>query len=105
MPGSFCTVCRARIPKGSRCSKHAIRSPSNKAWHRPGATRLRARVLSRDDHRCVRCGSTEELSVHHIVPARHGGSDDLLNLQLLCADCHRVADRMTDYTRDLFPEP
>jgi 5-methylcytosine-specific restriction endonuclease McrA len=92
MPGSFCTVCRRRIAKGSRCRLHPVRSPSNRAWHEPGATRTRLRVLRRDDFRCTRCGATSDLQVHHIVGAADGGKTTLQNCITLCADCHLEAE-------------
>jgi 5-methylcytosine-specific restriction endonuclease McrA len=92
MPGSFCTVCRRRILKGSRCKRHAIRSPSNKAWHQPGAARVRERVLERDGHKCTRCGSSAGLQVHHVIAAEDGGPTTLENCVVLCADCHQEAE-------------
>ena len=92
MPGSFCTVCRARIAKGSRCKRHTVRSPSNRAWHEPGAARERQKVLARDGHRCVRCGSEEQLEVHHRVAAADGGPTSLGNCVTLCFDCHLAAE-------------
>jgi 5-methylcytosine-specific restriction endonuclease McrA len=86
MPGSFCVVCRQRIARGSRCSKHAIRSPSNRAWHRPGAARVRANLLAQG---CCRvCGSTRDLEVHHVVSAAEGGPTTPDNLVVLCRDHH-----------------
>jgi 5-methylcytosine-specific restriction endonuclease McrA len=90
--GSFCTVCRRRIPKGSRCKRHAIRSPSNRAWHEPGALVVRHHVMERDGFACTRCGATENLEVHHVEPARLGGRTMPENLVVLCADCHRAAE-------------
>jgi 5-methylcytosine-specific restriction endonuclease McrA len=91
-PGSFCVVCRRRIVKGSRCKQHALKSPSNRAWHEPGATRTRLRVLNRDDFRCTRCGSTRDLEVHHIVGAAEDGPTTPENLIVLCHDCHVEAE-------------
>lgn len=93
MPQSFCTICRARIPKGSRCRRHAVKSPSNRAWHERGAQRVRERVLERDSHRCTRCGVTERLQVHHIVSADDGGPTTPANLTTLCIDCHAAVER------------
>jgi hypothetical protein len=31
------------------------------------------------------------LQVHHRVPLRDGGSNELGNLELLCRDCHKLA--------------
>jgi 5-methylcytosine-specific restriction endonuclease McrA len=52
----------------------------------------RAHVRERDGNACRHCGATFRLSVHHIVPARYGGSDDVDNLVLLCSGCHSRAD-------------
>lgn len=49
----------------------------------------RLAVLERDGYQCVRCGSTQELHIHHLRERRHGGTDALENLQTLCANCHR----------------
>jgi ATP adenylyltransferase len=75
----------------------------------------RYEVLRRAGFRCDLCGiSAEEraLEVDHILPSRHGGTDDLSNLQALCYKCNankgarddsdlravreRMADRVTD---------
>jgi 5-methylcytosine-specific restriction endonuclease McrA len=88
MPGSFCTVCRRRIAKGSRCKRHAIKSPSNRSWHAPGAQRVHAQVLERDGYRCPRCGATENLEVHHVDAAEEGGPTTLENCVTLCFHCH-----------------
>jgi len=49
----------------------------------------REEVLKRDGYRCVRCGSTEELHVHHILERRKGGEHKLGNLITLCRRCHQ----------------
>ena len=51
---------------------------------------LRAAVHARD-RACVRCGSTAGVQVHHRVALVDGGSNQLSNLELLCADCHRLS--------------
>ena len=84
-----CLVCRRLTDKGSYCAEHEPVSPSSRAWHKPGAAKLRAYVLERDRHRCTRCGSEERLEVHHLIAVADGGTDDPHNLLTLCADCHR----------------
>ena len=52
---------------------------------------MRYDVLKRAGFRCELCGiSAEEraLEVDHILPRRHGGSDDHTNLQALCYKCN-----------------
>lgn len=49
---------------------------------------LRLKVLARDQHRCRRCNSRLQLSVHH----KHYGNlgrESLSTLETLCATCHR----------------
>jgi 5-methylcytosine-specific restriction endonuclease McrA len=88
MAGSYCTVCRKRVPKGSRCSKHRIVSPSSKSWHTPGAQVVRLHVLKRDGFACVRCGGGERLQVHHVDAAEDGGPTTPENLATVCSECH-----------------
>ena len=57
--------------------------------HRRAA--LRHEVLKRAGFRCELCGvSADEraIEVDHIVPRKHGGEDDLTNLQALCFKCN-----------------
>jgi len=54
--------------------------------------RTRAAVRRRDGNRCVVCGATTRLEVHHVVPARLGGDDSMDNLVTVCVLHHRQAD-------------
>ena len=52
---------------------------------------LRYEVLKRAGFRCELCGvSADEraIEVDHIVPRKHGGEDNLTNLQALCFQCN-----------------
>lgn len=52
---------------------------------------LRYEVLKRSGGRCDLCGiSVEEraIEVDHILPRKHGGTDDSVNLQALCWKCN-----------------
>lgn len=49
---------------------------------------LRETVIARDGHRCVRCGSTEDLTVDHIFPQSMGGTHAITNLRCLCRSCN-----------------
>jgi 5-methylcytosine-specific restriction endonuclease McrA len=54
--------------------------------------RARARVIERDGA-CVRCGATERLSAHHVVPAVEcEDPTDEANMLTLCLRCHGRAD-------------
>jgi 5-methylcytosine-specific restriction endonuclease McrA len=50
--------------------------------------RLIRRVLERDGWRCQKCGSLENLQVHHKIKRSQLGSDLMSNLVTLCAYCH-----------------
>jgi diadenosine tetraphosphate (Ap4A) HIT family hydrolase len=52
---------------------------------------LRYEVLKRAGFRCELCGVPADeraIEVDHIVPRKHGGEDDLTNLQALCFKCN-----------------
>jgi hypothetical protein len=45
-------------------------------------------ALTRDNHRCRKCSTKDNLHVHHLIPRHLEGSDDAENLITLCAACH-----------------
>jgi len=79
------TYCQACAPRGRES-----RSPTTRAQRGPGEWRTqRAAALQRDEHRCVRCGETNQVEVHHIIPVAAGGTHHLDNLTTLCPRHHR----------------
>jgi len=60
---------------------------------------LRYEVLKAARFRCELCGiSAEEkaLQVDHIIPRKHGGSNDITNLQSLCYSCNAMKQHRDD---------
>ena len=58
----------------------------------PVPNSVRYRVLTLAGRRCALCGMSAEqtdLLVNHIIPRSRGGSNELKNLQALCATCHQ----------------
>ena len=56
---------------------------------RPSIGKRRRRIVfERDEHKCVYCGSDENLTIDHIHPVSKGGSNNVKNLQILCRDCN-----------------
>lgn len=54
----------------------------------PAGKAIRLRVLDRDRHRCVICGSKRHVVVDHIIPRSAGGRNTMQNLQALCSSCN-----------------
>ena len=96
-------IVKSRNQQG-HCDDHANkRSNWNKRQDRTGSTtergyghawrKLRDSILKRDNYLCVKCAATGHTAaatdVDHIKAKAHGGTDDLNNLQSLCAPCHR----------------
>ncbi len=59
--------------------------------------RLMRRVLERDGWRCQKCGSLENLQLHHRIKRSQQGSDLLSNLVTLCACCHMAEHGQLSY--------
>lgn len=55
---------------------------------------LRSAVRERAGHRCEYCRRRQEtsplipLQIEHVIPRKHGGTDNLDNLGLACAECN-----------------
>jgi 5-methylcytosine-specific restriction endonuclease McrA len=85
----LCPGCGVLLRTGTRGRCLGCTRPQRSGSSRPELNRfawqkLRRQVRLRDGNRCVRCGSSKRLSVHHAVP----GSDLLDNLLTLCSRCH-----------------
>jgi 5-methylcytosine-specific restriction endonuclease McrA len=86
---SVCSSCGVLLPLGGwgRCSRCTLRQRSGSSrpeLDRSAWQKLRRAARLRDGDRCVHCGSSERLSVHHVV-ARSSALDDLVTL---CSRCH-----------------
>lgn len=44
--------------------------------------------LARDNHKCLRCNTTENLTLDHVIPKVRGGRDWIQNIQTLCRKCN-----------------
>lgn len=60
-------------------------SPKNR---RPIPAKRRRLVMERDAYRCTHCGSHIDLVIDHVYPVARGGTNDIDNLQTLCASCN-----------------
>jgi len=48
----------------------------------------RNQVVERDSDQCSKCGNWGHLHLHHITPLSKGGNNKIVNLRLLCENCH-----------------
>jgi len=53
-----------------------------------GYTKHSVTVMARDNHKCVYCGSAENICIDHIYPTQLGGNDDIQNLATACKSCN-----------------
>jgi len=58
----------------------------------------RKNVLIRDAYSCQYCGSTEDITVDHVVPRSRGGKNCFLNCVACCKNCNMLKKR--DHTPD-----
>lgn len=46
--------------------------------------KIRPIVLEMYGYQCVTCGTSEDLTIDHIIPKSKGGTDELENLRVMC---------------------
>lgn len=74
-----CVGCGRVISNGSRCAACFVPRPDMRRQHRE--------IVKRTPW-CAECGATTDLTVDHIVPLVHGGSESPLNKRVLCRACN-----------------
>jgi len=53
-----------------------------------GVMMTRQNIFKRDNHRCVYCGTHEELTLDHVMPRSRGGRTSWDNLTTACKRCN-----------------
>jgi hypothetical protein len=66
---------------------------------------LRKQMYKRDGWKCVLCAKVGPIQCHHILPVRHGGTDDPSNLATLCPSCHKRQDNLFGTERYHWHQP
>lgn len=62
-----------------------------------GKKEVRKFIFERDKA-CLRCGSSDYLSIDHIIPVNKNGLNEIDNLQTLCRSCNSwKSDRIIDF--------
>jgi 5-methylcytosine-specific restriction endonuclease McrA len=79
-----CPDCGRALDRELSRQKRARGARNSAQWQK-----ARAAAKQRDGNRCVHCGATEGLQVHHVVRLEDGGAAfELNNLVTLCVGCH-----------------
>jgi len=52
-------------------------------------------IMVRDGHRCVYCGSREELTIDHVIPTSRGGKTNFENCVTACKLCNNRKNNRT----------
>lgn len=59
---------------------------------------VRQSVYNRDGRKCLKCGTTEGLTIDHVIPLSIGGKNSTSNYQTLCGKCNvEKKDMPIDY--------
>lgn len=65
----------------------------------------RQKIIKRDGNKCLKCGTSDKLTVDHIIPVSRGGTNQEHNLQTLCEPCN--LDKGTEIksyrSKDIYP--
>jgi len=59
-------------------------------------------VMVRDRFKCVYCGSSEILTIDHVIPTSRGGKSNFDNCVTACKPCNNKKDRRTPNEAKMF---
>jgi len=85
-----------RITTGARCrdcERARNQQPHRRAHRSQQHARLRAHVFARDNHQCVDCGSTEDLTLDYLIALQDGGTMTADNAATRCRSHNSSAGR------------
>lgn len=87
-------ICLEREPEPPDESARQLRRARGRFDKKRAKVALR--IFARDGYKCVRCGSSEDLTIDHITPLSAGGTDEDTNYQTLCGKCNTVKGQKED---------
>lgn len=96
-----CTTCGRIIQPGDRhgCDtereRHRNQQPHRRAHRTRRHGKLREYVFLRDNHKCVDCGTTQDLTLDYIIPLQDGGTMTSDNAATRCRPCNSREGRRT----------
>ena len=60
-------------------------------------------VMVRDGYRCVYCGSSDKLTIDHMIPASRGGKTNFENCVTACQPCNNKKNNRTPSEAKMYP--
>lgn len=88
----------AKNPHKKRLYSHNRRSRIEDAPGRGLTDKDWEKILEFYGKKCLKCGSTNRITIDHVVPLFVGGWHDPINIQPLCHSCNSgKRDRIADY--------
>lgn len=78
---------RPKIAKIIAVQENNVKNP-NKIKRRRIHHAVRNYVFERDNKKCVKCKTTKNLTIDHIIPLSKGGLDLVPNFQTMCKSCN-----------------
>jgi 5-methylcytosine-specific restriction endonuclease McrA len=98
--------CRTVIKeKSERLKNEEIRQrniPRKQACSHTSKEEIRNAVFEKYGKKCLCCGSTENLTIDHVIPVSKEGINDISNYQPLCKSCNsKKHDKIIDYRKGL----
>jgi len=79
---------KKQYAKNNREKILAYKREYNKLGVRPLDSMAKAKIIKAKGSKCYRCGSENNLHIHHIKQLRFGGTNADFNLMVLCHKCH-----------------
>ena len=97
---------KAKVKKAVREAKKPLtpKEQYHQQLEHPLWYKKRKIILERDNHKCVLCGSTENLQVHHMKYFKNRYAWEYANSTLvtLCRECHQKVH--SDKNNELYPK-
>lgn len=73
------------------CKRNTVHYKENPISIFDLSKRTISKILKRANKGCQICNWNESTcDIHHIIPKKEGGTDDISNLIIVCPNCHRV---------------
>jgi hypothetical protein len=90
-----------RLTRCKKCKRKVPHRKENVLSIKEVSKRTISKILRRSNYCCVLCGWDKSIcDIHHIIPRRDGGSDDMNNLIGVCPNCHREIESENVYTKE-----